>query len=175
MAYVKLPLSVTDYSSGYQSVNQLRDNFDALQVAWDSEHAVTLVDPAELVLFSPTEIFGQHNTPKVPRAVFKMTTLTTGFNITTPVPSANIKPVVTGVSRLGVGAYFVGITGLQEFYAVVTAEQSSNTPQRVTKETSYFGGNGTPVGISIELYENSAGGFALTDYDFSVHIYGDAA
>lgn len=174
--YAKLPYAVTDYSAGIQSVNQLRDNFQALHDAWAVEHSIKepQIGRGGLLAFPPlSQSFGHHNTPKVPRAVVRTNLYTSSFSVVLPGASI-VQPVVTTVARISTGLFLIGITELTEFYAEVEAYQSSATNIRIVHANSGFGGNGGNVGIVVECYEHaSAGGsFDPTDFDFSAVIYG---
>jgi len=173
-SYVKLHYGVTDFAAGIQSVNQLRDNFQAIYEAWAVEHSTREVitqggrgtGPAPNLALS----YGRHNTPKVPRAVVKTSIFTSGFSVVLP-GAITVQPVVTGIARLSDGLFFIGIKDLQEFYAEVEADHAVSTDQRVVIPRTSLGGNGAPVGITVECYEKNVG-FDLTDFDFSAVIYG---
>lgn len=175
MSYTKLHYTITDFSSGIQSVNQLRDNLSAVGDGYSLEHS-----PREATggrgggIVSPprAESFGRHQTPKVCRAIVR-STMTTTASVTFP-GAIIVAPVVTAVVRFSTGVFFIGIADLQEFYAVAEAEQASATPQRFVRASSGFGGAGGLVGIVISCYEKASSGaaFDLTDYDWSAHIYG---
>ncbi len=173
--YVKLHYGVTDFSAGIQSVNQLRDNFQAIYDAWAAEHSTRASfatgprDPPQSLAFG----FGRHNTPKVPRAVVKTALATTSFSVVLP-GSFEVQPVVTSITRLSTGLIFIGVTDLQEFYAEVEAYQDSSTPARVVIPRTSIGGSGGASGITVECYETASvgSGFDLADFDISAVIYG---
>lgn len=175
MSYVKLHSAATDFSSGIQSVNQLRDNFQSVYDSFALEHGVR--EPyfqGGVLRFPPnSEGFGHHNTPKVCRAVVRTDLYTSSASTIFPGAIA-AQQVVAGIARLSTGVFIIGIVGLREFYAVTEATQTAASSQRLTSAVSGFGGNGAPVGITIECYQKAAsgGGLTLTDFDFVAHIYG---
>lgn len=175
-SYVKLHYGITDFSAGIQSVNQLRDNFQADYDAWIAEHSAAVVIDTSSRMGTPKVAvganFGRHNTPKVPRAALKTQLFTSGFAVVLP-GAGIIYPVVTTVTRISTGLFFIGITGLLDFYAEVEADHANSFDQRVVIPRTN-GGRGAPVGITVECYEkaNVGNGFDLADYDFSAVIYG---
>lgn len=176
MTYVKLPKSTTDYSSGIQSVNQLRDNFAADYVAFAQEHGVEEPhrSPQGFDIYPPsTRLIGRHSTPKVPRAIVRTAMSTSSYGVVTP-GRIEAPPVVTMITRLTTGIWFIGLTQLIDFYAVCEAEVTSSTSLRVVIPRTGLGGNGAPIGIGIELYESNSGPMTLADFDFAAHIYGTA-
>jgi hypothetical protein len=177
MSYVKLHYTVTDFAAGFQSVNQLRDNFQALYDAWILEHSSREVFGSDGRRTNAPNLalsFGRHNTPKVPRAVVKTSLFTTGASVVFP-GAIEVQPVVSGVARISTGLFFLGITDLQEFYAECEPTTEPGKAARMVIPRSYIGGRGAPVGVSVECYEDVAGAFELTDFDFSAVIYGTVA
>lgn len=172
-SYVKMHSTITDFSSGIQSVNQLRDNFQADHGAWVGEHSVREPGSGSAPV-SLSQAFGRHNTPKVPRAAMRTALSTSGFSIVIP-GAFVVQPIVSSFARISTGVFFIGIVDLQDFYAEVEADQSSASPVRVAIPRTSFGGRGAPVGITIECYEQVGAGFDLTDFDFSAIIYGATA
>lgn len=176
MSYSKLPYGITDYSAGIQSVNQLGDNFLAQWIAFIAEHGRQEpgVRPNGLPAMPPPTLrLGHHNTPKICRAVIQVVPQTLAFSVTTIAPVA-APPVVSSVTRIATGVYFVAMSSLlQEFYAHVDVEQIS-TDQRLATALTSSGVPGAPVGIVVNVYDHqtAGGGFDLVDASFAVHIYG---
>lgn len=175
-SYVKLHYTVTDFAAGFQSVNQLRDNYQAIYDAWIAEHSAREVFGADGRRVNAPNLalsFGRHNTPKVPRAVVKTSIYTTGASVILP-GAIEVQPVVTGVGRLSTGLFFIGVTDLREFYAVAEPVTEPGKAARMVIPRTSVGGNGAPVGITIECYERAGVGnaFSLLDFDFSAVIYG---
>lgn len=174
-SYSKLPKSIQDYHSGLQSVNQLRDNliadFDAAAVEHGTMERV--IDTSGSTIPPATKILGHHDTPKVPRAVVRVSLSTGSFTVTTS-GRITVPPVVTSVVRFGTGGYIIGVQGLEEFYGEIEVEQTAQSSERLALARSSFG---TPFGIIVELYEKASigGGFDLVDTDFACHIYGTVA
>lgn len=175
--YAKLPKSTTDYSSGIQSVNQLRDNGVADFTAFALEHGIgepTVRPNGRIDLPLPPKTLGRHDTPKVVRAVVRTRQYTSSFGVISP-GLIEAPQVVTGITRLATGVWFISLAHLIEFYAECEAEADSSTPLRVVIPRSSIGGNGAPIGVGVELYEvDGANAMALSDFDFVAHIYGTA-
>lgn len=167
MAYSRLVEVVTDYALGYQSINQCRDNLDAILLAADVEHfARDVAAGAE----EPGRWWGRHNTPKVPRAVGKVTVYLTPGNRYTAVlggASASVGPIRWEAT----GVFFAEVYGLTEFYAVCQPHVSVAVNRFIVSRPWY------PVppqksGIYFACYELISGVWTLTDYDFCMTLYG---
>lgn len=175
MAYVKLHYGITDFWAGYQTINQMRDNLQAVYDAYAAEHSFREPEFGRglQVIFPPlAEGFGRHNTPKIPRAALLVSLATSSFSVVVPASNTS-QPVVTALARFATGVYFIGISGLVHYFAEVEALQLSTGVRLVLPRTSYAG-VGAPAGIIVECYEKASvgGGFDLADFDFSAIIYG---
>lgn len=173
--YEKLPYLITDFSAGFQTVNQLQDNFAALHDAFALEHGYIelAAQPNGLILAPPVaKRFGHHNTPRIPRAVVKTNISTTSFGVYT-LGALAVAPVVTSVSRMAVGQYLITIDGLLDFYAETEVLQAASTSWCIGGSRSTFGASGSPIGVLIETYEIVSSVLTPTDLDFSAVIYGD--
>ena len=173
--YSKLPLGVTDYSAGIQSVNGIHDNWASMFNAYAAEHGILepQIRGTRLMLPPSSVAFGRHNTPKVLRAIVKSTIRSNAFGIITA-GYVQAPLVVTGISRLGVGVYIIGISQLSAFHAECEPQHTAATDQYIIIPRTFEGGNGMPPAIGIECYtrSSSGGGFDLADIDFVAHIYG---
>lgn len=172
--YSKLPLGVTDYSAGIQSVNGLHDNWAAMFNAYGAEHGISeaRISGIGITPAPSSRAAGRHNTPKVARAVVKSAIRTSSFGITT-IGYVQAPQVVTGIQRLAAGVYLIGISQLVAFHAECEAQATAASDQHVIIPRTFEGGSGTPPAIGIECYVKSGGGgFDLADIDFVAHIYG---
>jgi len=177
MSYAKLPKGTTDYSAGFQSVNQLADNFAQVLTMVTGEHGERepTISPFGVLTFPRSiEALGHHSTPKVPRAVVRVTPVTSSFTVT-GVGGIVAQPVVRSVARISTGVYFIALADLVDFYAVCTPEGTSSTAMRLVTPRSGFGGAGGWVGVLAECYQDTGTDIALADFAFSAHIYGTTA
>lgn len=171
MAYSKLVKTVQDFALGIQSVNGARDNLEAFRTAWITEHGKEEPPSGMRTPANPYEALGRHNTPPIPRAVVRISTITFAPGQVGYVVAA--QPTVLGVSKLGVGLWLIQMDAqLGTFWAnAVPAQTSAAT--RFCRPVSYLpAGAGTPAGIGVTTYELGATTFAPADYSFTCCVYG---
>lgn len=167
--YVKLPYCTSDYVLGYQTINQGRDNLEAVNDGVVAEHFVDTQSAS-----------ARHDIEAIPRdSVFIYGTSTTSNQFF----PTNIVEMETGTYAVRAfrppsvaGTYFVVVVGLSEFYGEVIASCASGTPKplivcRPDTTNTYGAGNG----LLITCYEMGSGSMVLTDFDLTVTVYGTVA
>lgn len=120
MAYSKLYTVESDVPVGYQTVNQLRDNLDAIRDGLALEHGYEvppsvgagghLVPPWRL---SPYKAFGKHYAPRFAKAIAYI-----GFQDPSGAPYIKwSNGFFRWVSQTGTGTYFLMLQGLSSYWA----------------------------------------------------------
>lgn len=172
MAYVKLIFVNSDVPIGYQTINQGRDNLDAVFAGLDAEHIASNAEAGNLVI-------GQHDLQAIPRDVIQVYGASvsvvgrTAYVSTTPGTFSN------GTSLyLSTGTYFVPLFGLKTYWgeAIASVSSSTSAPHLICR--SVYPSKPTTSGalgpgIVITCYEMSSGTSTLTDFDFTLTVYGE--
>jgi hypothetical protein len=165
MPYVKLPTVVSDYAVGLQSVNQARDNGDALRDLYDLNHSLGIDGYA-----SPTgplgglATVGRHDDKVIARSVFR-------FLVNTALPVPVAVPVVGGPLtyappvRLGVGQWQVRLVSQQLVGAVALVESNAVVDRKATCVVT----NGSSGIVTVSTWNVATP--ALADYDFDLIVW----
>lgn len=172
MAYVKLPMCNEDYAIGYQTINQARDNQDAVFGALDAEHVGS----------TGVLAIGSHRAEKIPKAIAQI--FGTAANVTSfgGVPSVawygSYSPCLLAPDRISTGIYVVPVRNLSTYWGEVIPQVTSQTPIPLIKCRSVFGTPSTVYGsnagpaLVITCYEMGTGALVATDFDFTLTVYG---
>jgi hypothetical protein len=188
MTFVKLPTVCQDYGLGYQSVNQLADNMDAVRELYAAKHGSIIPfvpvgiaghgGPAGALNGAQAwEIYGRHNDLKIPRAVARVDVfigLGGGSFVSGVFPTLQVaSSLIQGYVRSGVGEYVIRISGnIPVAFGPVACQQSSSGPTRFARTRfALQGDTAAYTGIYISLFDLSAGDFIAADYGFSLPIY----
>lgn len=168
MSYVKLPFANENYVLGYQTINQSRDNLDAVHDGFIAEHT------------DANRRVGQHDTQNIPRDIVQVYGLTSlSLFIPTQINVSGGRYVSAGGAvRAGVGQYFIPILGLSEFWGQPAAKVTSSASIPLIVARSYYPtalpAQGLGQGITITCYEMSSGALVATNFDFTLAVYGNA-
>lgn len=168
MSYVKLPYANENYVLGYQTINQSRDNLDAIHDGLLAEHS------------EANRRVGQHDTQKIPRDIVQVYGLTSlSPFIPTQLNVSGARYVSAGGAvRAGIGQYFIPILGLSEFWGQPAPRVTSSSSIPLIVARSYYptalAAQGLGMGITITCYEMSSGALVATDFDFTLAVYGNA-
>lgn len=177
MAYVKLAKTVTDHILGYQSLNTLRDNFDAQHTAWVAQHGE--VEPQ--YDFENNPIYpaawmgiGHHNTPNIPRDVVNVRAQYNGqFSVLFELSGSNF---VQSYTRLSAGVYFFEVHSLNTFWGEITPKVGSSTNTVWCVPKTYYTASPTQgPGISVTTYLLVGTAWTPTDMDFTMAILGTSS
>lgn len=169
MAYSKLPKVIQDYSLGKETINQANANNDQLREAYASKHGPFSGAGASSVWAKP----GQHNDPLVVRTVLRVQYQSYGFAAYPFVIASGPGLPSVGAELLGGSGRLTLSVGLNNLKAMITAEQTSNTPVRIPRWNYTTPTTAAPVrGLNIWLWQLTAGEFSLADYDFEVLLWG---
>jgi len=175
VSYSKLQKVITDFGLGFQTVNQLALNIQATATELLVAHGQRVPSLSQILsnAFSFQNL-GLHNGGGVPRC-----TMVAGVY---PKPQGTVasivwqsNPIITGITRISTGIYFVGVAGLPSFLAHAVAAGAStsdvNLPPECQCNTDPAAG---AIGVSVSTYALVAGAFTLTDMGFSLTIQGQA-
>lgn len=186
MAYVKLYKAQSDTPIGYQTINQAKDNLDALRDAIAAEHAVGVQGGpgrhnfngasggAITSKISPLKGLGKHDDPRIMRAAayVNWAQSASGGNYT-PYLSWVTPQCLSGVTRVATGLCFFPVTGLAQFWATVTV--GVNVSGAFWQVRSVYPTTTQPQtpGIYVTLRRVTGGvPTPLDNVPFSLHVYG---
>ena len=177
MAYSKLPLTIQDFAAGYQTINQLSDNTEAVRDLYDLEHYVPADGDQQSTLKDarngPILLPGQHDTPKVPRSVGQIIVSTA----TSPIGTLYLRSLAltgrvvvaqnTGAVPGMFGVYFIATVPLTMGWCEAHPFGTSTAPRKAEVRASTLSGQ---PGFIITLMELSAGGWIPAECSFSFTV-----
>jgi hypothetical protein len=160
MGYSKQFFVNSDFILGYQTINQSIENSD---VNFDAAVAEHRADSGRM---------GAHNTRNTARVVMRVygSTLAAGTGL--GLLGSRMAP--SGTRRLSTGIFFVPVFGFANWYGKATAIVTSSAVVPYVNCLSVFAA--TPqqqAGITVSCYDLQTGSFVLTDFDFSLTVWGD--
>lgn len=175
MAYVKLPLLRQDSSFGFRKLNQLSDNLEAQKSIYAREHSLNDQFVSGGPVLPYWDKFGHHNTLLIARSVVRIDISVGALNIDEAEPvwgggHFGVPEVVTDGS--GDKHVFIPVAGLTTFYARAIPEQTSATPIRFCRCSSYYPPNPAYRGVFVTSLEHDGTSFMPTLMDFGLSLYG---
>lgn len=187
MSYVKVPKLTANCGIGYQDVLELRDGLEQMRDDYLLEHSAgaspsqpdsaTVVTPYSLYptqnLAGPSD-FGRHNWGGIARAVATVDFQTGQPGSITPRLAWCSSFVINSVARVGVGIFYVAITGIQNWrakcdMAVTSASQLRGSLVLPVRLNSAGAG---ASGFYVYTYDNGALADSLP---FSLVVWGTLA
>lgn len=170
MAYLKLFKVESDFALGFQTLNQARDNGEAMKDLYDVNHSLGVdgyMNPYGLIggLLS----IGRHDDRLIARTVLR-------FAVDTTLPTPVAVPLVGGPMtfappvRLGVGQWQVRLLNSQLIGAVGLAESNAIVDRKVTCLVA--NGSGSP---SITVSTWNVATPALADFNFDLVVWAYSA
>lgn len=171
--YAKLPLMAQDYPLGYQTVNQAADNIEAVRAAFAAEHLLGFGGGIPTLPPPPGGAYstGHHNVATIVRSLVTCTPLTVAPGVIGLQANKSYPRWTPYVTRYGVGTVFISVAGLVGFYGVPMVRDNGTNPnliQTVSRATT----NSQAGGVLCTTFSLSAGAFVLTDFPFSIFVYG---
>ena len=158
MSYAKIQQACQDYALGFQTINQARDNIIALYDAWKVQHNDGDENPAL-----------KHWTRLVPKAQGVVSVSTTFYPGITVYSTFAVGVTVVRVST---GMYVANVLGVAgPVWADADPIAANGTPVRRINSRSQASSVSSGV-LLFNLFELTAGDFALTDYSFSFVVHG---
>lgn len=171
MSYLKLFTTVQDHAVGYQSVNQARDNGDALKDLYDAKHQLGTNGYQP---YSPTRSYtaiGRHDDIKIARSVADFVVDSTSF--ASPVLSIRVSGPIFGIinaARITTGQWRIFVSTPQRFSVVALVKASASSDRKATcyRASSI---NGPHVVVTTWNVATAA----KVDYDFSLVLWAQRA
>jgi hypothetical protein len=175
MAYVKLPRASVDYEVGLQTINQARDNAEALRDAWGAKHGLSSPGLGFSRATGLWPYFGRHNDPRLTRGVLRARiggSLTNGVTVS----ATSTSQCFTSLARQAAGRFRITVGGLGYFRAhacVVYPVGGGGVVPLINCRYDTSTGSSTP-GLTIETRSGvlGAASFVLTDIPFCVFLVG---
>ena len=157
MSYSRIRKVIQDYPVGFQTINQARDNIQAIADAYAREHHLFPEQGAP---------YYRHWGPLIPK----------GSGIVTPSQLGSLPVMMlldldgVTVMRLAVGVY--AVFGPCRYTMWCDADPvTTGTEVRRINSKSVPVATGTSYVMSLWCYELSAGDFVLADYPFTFHLF----
>lgn len=169
MTYVKLPKTVQDHAIGFQSINQARDNCDALKSLYDAGHSVGAAGGSAIIGTAAILLaVGRHDDPCISRTVLRFR-----VDATLPVPIAI--PIVSGPLmggppiRLSAGQWKLQLQ--RQSLLGAKADCESTKPEDMKATCFYANGIDTGASLIITTWMVDTGAWVPSDVGFSVALW----
>lgn len=164
MSYVKLFQTVQDHAVGFQSINQARDNNTALSTLLDAKHSTGV--NGQSPPGRPFEAVGRHDDICIARTVAHLV-------VDDLVVPTRLRALVTGpmlpilvAQQLQMGQWQIFVSTPSVFAAVATPVSTATVDRKATAYLTQSPSQGPSVIVT--TWEQDAGSWAMTDYDFSL-------
>lgn len=186
MAYTKLykcdglTAAGADVPIGYQSINQLRDNFDWVRDLLAAEHAngpPPLPSGGKSVV-EPHKVLGVHNDQRIQRAVAFIDWYTPAYAGAAQQPYiawGSRTRAIREVYKFSTGVCFIPVREWTTFWATVTTVYDATDAVLFHSCRPYYSPAGQPNsnGIFVHAHKVVAGGYDAYDGNpFMIHLYG---
>ena len=156
MSYSRIRKVIQDYPVGFQTINQARDNIQAIADAYVREHHI----------YDEQAPRWRHWAPTIPKASGMVTSAQLG---TLPL-IVNVQADGATVERLATGIYIIRSSSNGPLWADADPIATSTEVRRINTRPAWYGGG--PSGVFVLCYELTGGDFVLTDYGFTFTLFG---
>lgn len=175
MSYSKLFKVAQDFPLGFQTLNQARDNGEALKDLYDTRHAIGIngYSPGT----NPFSEVGRHDDALIPRTVVR-------FAVDTSASPSLLFSYVTGpmlvgvtydltYTRLGTGQWRIYIATPAIYAGIATPEPTGAAPDQ--KANVYITNANFTPSVIVTTWDRAGGSWAKTDYNFFMCFWADRA
>ena len=167
MSYVKLFKVVSDFALGFQTLNQARDNNEAVKDLYDANHGTGIDGFSTTHRHNPFNSVGHHDDILIARTVIHCT-----VDTTLPIPElviAEAGPLLARTpKRLGQGQWQLYLDTAQLFGAIATPKSTASVDRKATCFQSYAT---TGPQVTVTTWDRAGGSWNATDQDFLLVLY----